>query len=151
MEAFTVVGISVRTSNENMQMGKDIGDLWMRFHAEKLAQKIPNKVDANFYSVYSDYEGDHTKPYTVTVGCRVSSDEKLPEGLVKVKVASGDYSSHIAKGNIFEGSVYQAWQKIWEHETDRAYSSDYEVYTPEAQQNPQDCEVAIYIATGAHE
>lgn len=52
---FPIIGISVRTTNENGQAIKDIGPLWERFLSENLIEKIPNKVDPTVYSVYTDY------------------------------------------------------------------------------------------------
>jgi len=54
IEPFKVIGISVRTTNENGQAAKDIGDLWGRFMNEGILQAIPNKIDDAVYSIYTD-------------------------------------------------------------------------------------------------
>ncbi len=64
--AFTVVGISARVSNDRPQ---EIGKLWQQFYVQGIAAKIPNKKSEKIYSVYIDYESDHTKPYTMVIGC----------------------------------------------------------------------------------
>ena len=72
-EPFYVVGISVRTSNENQQAAKDIPALWQRFMSENIADKIPNKSSNKVYAVYTDYESDHTKPYTTIIGYKADT------------------------------------------------------------------------------
>ena len=37
-----IIGISVRTTNQNEQAMQDIGNLWQRFFSEQLLAKIPN-------------------------------------------------------------------------------------------------------------
>lgn len=54
----------MRTTNENGQSSKDISELWKKFFAENVFAKIPNKLDSNVYSVYTDYESDFTKNHT---------------------------------------------------------------------------------------
>lgn len=144
-EAFNVIGIPVRTTNENLVCMQDIGALWDRFFSENIMEKIPNKVGSEIYSVYTDYESDHTAPYTVIIGCKVSHLNEVPEGMVGKEIPSGEYSTYLAKGSIPEGSVGEAWKKIWQAEHDRAYTADYEIYGPKAQ-NPHDAEVEIQIA-----
>ncbi len=51
----------------------------------------------------------------------------------------------MAQGNSLEGAVYKMWEEIWNSDTPRAYTYDFEVYGPKSQ-NPLDAEVEIYIA-----
>jgi predicted transcriptional regulator YdeE len=62
LESFKVIGISVRTTNENRQATKDIPFLWKKFFEENISSKIPNKLSDDLYCVYTHYEKDHTKP-----------------------------------------------------------------------------------------
>jgi len=48
IEEFYVVGISVRTTNQNGQAGKDIPSLWQKFMEEGVHQQIPNKLSNAF-------------------------------------------------------------------------------------------------------
>ena len=144
-DAFNITGILVRTSNKDLICEKDIGALWQRFFSENIMEQIPNKVGTEIYSVYTDYEGDHTAPYSVIIGCKVSHLKEVPEGMVGKEIPAGDYSSHLAKGSIPDGAIGDAWKKIWEADLDRAYTADYEIYGPNAQ-NPHDAEVEIQIA-----
>ena len=53
-----------------------------RFFKENISSKIPNKINGDILALYTDYEGDYTKPYSWILGCEVSSLEQVPEGLV---------------------------------------------------------------------
>lgn len=145
MEACNLIGISVKTSNENGQSAKDMAALWNAFLTENMGGKIPNKVDNAIYSVYTDYEGDYTKPYTAIIGCKVESLDTIPGGMVGKKIHGGKYMKMTTRGNLAEGVVQKAWGKIWDMDIPRAYTSDFEYYS-EKETNPADMEVAIFIA-----
>lgn len=143
--SFKIVGISVRTTNENMQAMIDIPALWNRFSAEHISDKIPGKESDELYCVYTDYEKDHTKPYTTLLGHKVNSSAPLPEGLVEKLIPEQHYLVFTAKGNPQEGSVFSEWQKIWDSAIDRLFSSDFEIYGAKSQ-DPENAEVDIYLA-----
>jgi len=145
IESFGILGIAVRTTNENGQSGKDIPALWNKFMSEGVLQKIPGKTDDTLYCVYTDYEKDHTKPYTTVLGCKVNPPVAVPEGMVYKVIPEGNYNRHTANGNILQGMVFQAWQKIWDSETDRKFTADFEVYGEKAS-DPKNAEVAIFVA-----
>jgi predicted transcriptional regulator YdeE len=146
VQPFQVIGLAVRTTNENGQAAKDIPLLWQQFMAEGIADKIPAKKGATLYCIYTDYEKDHTRPYTTILGCQVSSLESIPEGMVGKMITGGNYSLHTAKGNILQGMVFDAWVKIWNSNSPRVYTADFEVYGPKAA-DPEQAEVDIFIAT----
>lgn len=145
IEPFKVIGISVRTTNQNGQAGKDIGALWEKFMSEDIAQQIPNKIDESIYSIYTNYEGDHTQPYDTILGCKVNSLENIPKGMVSQSFAGGHYAKYVSKGDLTKGAVYATWSKIWEEDLDRTFTADFELYGQRAQ-NPMDAEVDILIA-----
>jgi predicted transcriptional regulator YdeE len=145
LESFSILGIAVRTTNENGQAGKDITALWNKFMSEGILEQIPNKVDNTIYCVYTEYEKDHTKPYTTILGCKVSNLDTIPNGMKGKKIDAGNYSKYIAKGNIAQGIVFEAWTKIWNSDIKRAYTADFEVYGEKAQ-DPGKAEVDIFIA-----
>jgi predicted transcriptional regulator YdeE len=146
IETFQIIGIAVRTTNENQQAAKDIGDLWNRFITKEILQKTPNKVDNTIYSVYTDYESDYTKPYTTILGCKVTNTNNVPKGMISKTITGGKYIKFVAKGNLTEGAVFKTWTKIWETDLQRKYTTDFEVYGEKAQ-NPLKAEVPIFIAT----
>ncbi|MEQ8533044.1 MAG: GyrI-like domain-containing protein [Imperialibacter sp.] len=145
IDPFKIIGISVRTTNENGQGGKDIAELWGRFLSEGLLNAIPGKVDDTIYSLYTDYEGDHTKPYTVILGCKVKSLEPMPDGMVGRAFEGGSYVKITAKGDLTKGLIVSEWTKIWGLGLDRAFSADFEVFGEKAQ-NPANAEVDFLVA-----
>ncbi len=144
IETFYIIGLAVRTTNENGQATQDIPALWNRFFAEDIASKIENKSGDELYCVYTDYEKDHTKPYTTILGYKVEDLDSIPEGLTGKAIATADYTLFTAKGKMAEGIVYKQWEKIWNTEMDRAYVADFEIYGARAQ-DPENAEVEIYI------
>ncbi|ASE61780.1 GyrI-like domain-containing protein [Chryseobacterium indologenes] len=145
MEPFKVIGISVRTTNENNQAAKDIPVLWENLMNEDILNRIHNKTDNTIYSIYTDYEKDHTKPYTTILGCKVENLDHIPEGMVGKSFDGGDYIKFTTKGDLAKDLVINEWLKIWEMDMDRAFTADFEVYGEKAQ-NPSDAEVDIFIA-----
>jgi len=145
IQKFNLIGISVRTTNENGQSGKDIPALWSQFMSEEIQSKIPNKVSEDIFCIYTDYEKDHTKPYTTILGCKVENLDVVPENMIDKTIESAHYEEFIAKGNLSEGIVFNKWLEIWNSDLDRSFTADFEVYG-EKTQNPENAEVAIYIA-----
>jgi len=144
LDGFQVIGISVRTTNENNKSAKDITDLWAKFMQEGLADKIPNKMDNSIYSIYTKYESDYMKPYTTILGCKVQNLDHIPDGMIGKTISKANYAKHTAKGDLTNGVVYNEWTKIWQSNLNRAYSADFEIYGEKAQ-NPNDAEVDIYV------
>ncbi|MFW0736697.1 GyrI-like domain-containing protein [Flavobacterium sp. T12S277] len=145
VQKFNVIGISVRTTNENGQSGTDIPALWNQFISEGIASKIPNKVSEDIFCVYTDYEKDHTRPYTTILGCRVENLDTIPDGMTGKTIESAVYEKFIASGNLNDGIVFNKWLEIWNSGLNRSFTADYEVYGAKAQ-NPEAAAVEIFIA-----
>jgi predicted transcriptional regulator YdeE len=145
INTFNIIGISVRTTNENMQSTKDIPALWDKFMKEEIIGKIPNKMDDTVYCIYTDYEKDHTKPYTTILGCKVKNLDNIPNGMIGKSISEANYASFTAKGNVKNGSVFNEWIKIWNANLPRTFTSDFEVYGAKAQ-NLEKAEVDIFIS-----
>jgi predicted transcriptional regulator YdeE len=94
---------------------------------ERVLERIPNKINNTLYCVYTDYEKDHTKPYTTVLGCKVESLESIPDGMTGKTIEGGNYILHIAKGNLLQGLVFNEWVKIWNSNIERSYTADFEV------------------------
>jgi len=148
IEPFNVIGIAIRTSNVDGQSGEDIGKLWGKFMSEGIAAKIPNKLEERVFSVYTNYEGDYTKPYDTILGCKVSSLENIPEGMVGQTIEGGTYGKFVSKGDLTKGVVFGTWSEIWESNLDRVFTADFEVYGERAM-NPTDAEVDVLVALNA--
>ncbi len=144
IETFSVIGITVRTSNQNGEGAIDIPALWGRFYSEDIISKIPNKAGEEIYSIYTDYEGDYTKPYTTLIGCKVNSLTEIPKGMTGLTINAATYSKLTVKGDLMKGLVIEGWQKIWNTDLKRAYVADFEVYSEKAKK-PMDAEVEIYV------
>jgi len=148
IQAFDIIGIAVRTTNENGKSAEDIGALWQKFMSEGIADKIPNKVDGSIFSIYTNYEGDHTQPYDTILGCKVTSLEEIPEGMIAQSFGGGSYGKFVSKGDLNKGVVFGTWNEIWEQKLDRVFTADFEIYGERAQ-NPSDAEVDVLVALKA--
>ncbi len=145
IEPFKVIGISVRTTNENGRAAKEIANLWGRFMNEKILEAIPNKIDNTVYSIYTDYESDHTRPYTAILGCKVENLNTIPDGMTGKSFGGGNYAKLTAKGDLTKGLIVNKWSEIWELDLDRLFTADFEVFGEKAQ-NPIDAEIDFFIA-----
>ena len=144
IEPFELIGISIRTTNENGQAAKEIAELWGKFISKNILNAIPNKVDPTVYSLYTDYEGDHTQPYTAILGCKVETLKSIPDGMIGKSLAGGSYVKSTAKGDLMKGLVVNHWSKIFEMGLNRTYIADFEIFSERAQ-NPSDAEVDFYV------
>jgi predicted transcriptional regulator YdeE len=145
IQNFSIIGISVRTTNENEQSAKDIPALWNKLLSEEILNKIPNKISKDIVCVYTDYEKDHTKPYTTILGAIVANLDAVPEGMTGKTIEGINYEKFTAKGNLAKGVVIKEWIKIWNSDLDRIFTSDFEIYGEKAK-DPENAEVDIFIA-----
>ncbi|MEO0472744.1 MAG: GyrI-like domain-containing protein [Bacteroidota bacterium] len=148
IESFNIIGISVRTTNQNRQAYQDIAALWARFMGEQIAERIPNKIDQSIYCLYTNFESDHTGEYDTVLGCKVSSLFGVPEGMVGINIDNGPFAAITAKGDLTKGLLYETWSNIWDMDLDRSFITDFEVYGEKAM-NPQDAEVDVFVALHA--
>lgn len=148
--AFTVVGISARTTNSKEISGQGvIGKQWDRVMKENLLSKIPNRVDSSIIAVYTNYESDANGAYTFILGAKVSSAEKIPAGMVAVRIPAGKYALFVSDRGPANEVVPQTWGRIWSLPKSalggvRAYKADFELYGPRAA-DPQNAQVEIYV------
>lgn len=145
IEEFHVIGISVKTTNEGGQAAKDIPHLWDRFMSEDIVSKIPNKASLDVYGIYTEYEGDFTQPYTTMIGCRVTSLDNIPDGLIGLTIEAANYEKVTAKGKLSDDIVFNKWNEIWQSNMDRAYLADFEIYG-EKSIDVDNAEVDIFIS-----
>lgn len=147
IQPFKIIGISITTSNERVQTTDDIARLWGKFITEKIGEKIPNRIDSSILSIYTHYESDHKGVYDTILGCRVSSLEDIPEGMVGENYDGGTYVKFVSKGDFTKGAVYNTWVEIWNSPLRRSYTADFEVYG-EKSKDPTNAEVDIFVAVG---
>lgn len=142
---FKIIGVSVRTTNENGQSMKDLAGLWQKFYSLNVFSRLNNKESDDFYAVYTDYNPGNHSEYTAIVGCKVHSFDNVPEGLTKAEVSGGKYIKVSAHGKMPQ-ALQAEWQKIWaDKKIRRKYSSDFELYD-ENSLDPDNAEIDIYIS-----
>jgi predicted transcriptional regulator YdeE len=122
---FDIVGIGIRTSNEDGQAAAAINTLWQNFFEFEVIDKIPDREGPEVYAVYWAYEGDHTKPYRFTIGCKTKAD--APRGLEKVSIKPGLYHVLSAQGEQ-PAALVKAWESVWTGTLNRAFATDFEIY-----------------------
>ncbi len=142
---FYVVGIAVRTSNENQKAKEDIPMLWRQFMSMDMKGLIKNRIDDTICAVYTNYESDHTKPYDTVLGFRVENLDNIPDEMVGITIKSSAYKKFIAKGDLTKDVVINKWNEIWQMDLNRKYSADFELYGEKAM-DPTNGEVEIFIA-----
>lgn len=144
LTSFSIVGIAITTTNESGQSGTDIPALWQKFMTENIASKIPGKIGAEIYCLYTNYEKDYTRPYTAILGCAVSDCEQLPAGMICKTIEAGIYKEYNVKGKLLDNPVFNAWVNIWSSDIQRAYTTDIEIYRPG--EGKENIDMSIYIA-----
>lgn len=125
LEEMNVVGLSIRTENHD-NVTEQIGGVWQQFYAEGYHMKPIGQQDQKAIGLYTEYEGDFTKPYTFVAGVQVT-EKKPVEGLKSFNIQSGKYAKFTVKGDVSK-AVGEAWMTIWHMDLDRAYTSDFEHY-----------------------
>ena len=85
----TVAGLAARTNNLSPEMGAVIGGLWKQFYGEGIYGQLKHKVSGKAMGIYSDYAGDETGDYTITVACEVEDADGLPEGVTSMTIPGG--------------------------------------------------------------
>lgn len=148
--AISVIGIDCRTSNGPESGLKDIPKLWERFYSEDIIAQIPNKVSNEVMALYCDYEGDYTKPYSVVIGCCVSSIDTIPKGMVAKTIPASSYAVFKVSGE-FPASLIEMWGNIWNQaDLDRTYTGDFELYGEKfISEIPKELEIFIAVPDGS--
>lgn len=145
LDRIRIVGIATKTTNQNQQSAQDIPALWKRFWEENVMNAVPDRSGDEIYCVYTQYEGDFTRPYTTIIGCPVKSfPHEMPSGLTGLTIEPGKYARLTGRGKLAEGVVSRIWTQIWQSDLDRTYRADFEVYGPKAT-DPDHAEVDVYV------
>jgi predicted transcriptional regulator YdeE len=144
LEEFEIIGIAVRTTNQNHQAETDIGALWERFYRDDSKVKIPDKINEDLYCVFTDYETDHLGAYTTILGYQVKPATIPPPGFVLKIILKSSYQIFITEGPL-PNSVQQTWMKIWNSSLKRRYTADFDVYSPPSK-NPAEMIVRTFVS-----
>lgn len=150
--SFTLAGISTVTTNaaELSGAGK-IGRLFGQFHSQNMGERLaPHAQQSGHYSCYFNYEEGDAGQYEVMVGVHVRDQlqGQYPESVSTFTVPSAKYAVFVTeRGPIIE-VVQRAWADIWQWSRQpgntRAFTGDYEYYSPDI--DPNDGQAEIYIA-----
>lgn len=144
LEEKVVSGIRIKTTNQDGKAIQDIGMTWQKLFANGIYEKIPNKINGKTIGLYTEYEGDYTRPYTFIAGAEVSQEVQIGEEIESIVIPKGKYAKFVITGDV-QNSVGKAWQEIWNMDLKRKYTCDFEEY----QNNSEDMqkqEIHIYIA-----
>jgi predicted transcriptional regulator YdeE len=148
-DAFEVIGIQVRTNNAKEASGDGaIPKQWQRFFAEGILNQIPEKTDQAITVVYTNYASDWNGDYDYTLGAKVKSGTKAPEGMVSVTVPAGKYLEFESARGPGQNVVPELWKQIWAYFQDpgnpaRAYKADFERYG--VMSDPANVQAHIFI------
>lgn len=144
LEEKIIQGIRIKTINQDGKAIQDIGMTWQKLFADGIYEKISNKLNNKTIGLYTEYEGDYTKPYIFIAGAEVSKKVEINKEVVTKVIPKGKYVKFVITGDV-QNSVGQAWQEIWNMDLKRKYTCDFEEY----QNNSEDMqkqEIHIYIA-----
>lgn len=135
--SFKVIGLTKRISNENAQ--KEIPEMWKRFILSNYLEQIPNKKSSHIMALYTNYEGDHTKPFLYTIGCEVTTLDQVPQEMNGIDIPGNKYALFTVKGGLPD-SLIETWKYIWStNQIERKFEADFEVV-----KGPD--EVQVYIS-----
>jgi predicted transcriptional regulator YdeE len=143
----TIVGIELRTTNQDGQSFQDIPPFWQKFFEEGVANTIPHKASEDVFAVYTNFAHesvDNEGVFSLVIGCPVHEVKHLPGELTAIEIPSSKYkifNSELGKPE----KIVEVWQQIWQlsqedsvFDQGRSYLADFERYQPSG-------EIDIYI------
>jgi predicted transcriptional regulator YdeE len=137
-----IVGIEIRTTNDNGAAFQDIPLHWKRFFEQSIVDQIPHKMADDIYGVYTQFEHEgqnNNGIYSFIIGVEVSTLDQIPEQCVSSVIPKSSYQIfEVAAGH--PEKVGEKWQEIWGHTftNKRTFISDYELYRKSG-------EIEIYV------
>lgn len=134
-----VEGIEIRTENKDGKAMRDIFALWNDFLGTGKEEMISGRVDTKYIGLYTDYDGDFTKPYAYLAGCETKGSG-MPIFTMK-KIRAGRYAKFVTKDS--ENGLGEIWNAVWSMPLQRTYISDFEEYFPGKDGRPE--EIRVYI------
>ena len=146
-DPINIIGIELRTTNENGKAFEEIPPFWQKFYQEGIIEKIPNKSSGEVYAIYTNFEnvGENNRgTYSLIIGCPVNSMDDIPEEFVSTIIPESNYAIFESETGVPE-KIGVTWQKIWklseedkQFDVKRTYISEFEQYKPSG-------EISIYI------
>ena len=129
-EAITVIGIELRTRNEEAM--QTIPPLWQRFTQEGVLAALPGKLGDDVFAVYTHFEHaglSNTGLYSLVIGAQVAPNTPVPPGMVRVVVPASPRAVFAVPAHRFD-LVGPAWHAVWA-QTDwpKTFVAEYERYS----------------------
>lgn len=138
IEEFNIIGLSVKTKNKDGKAREDIKTLFGNLIKEDVIDAIPGKLTYEIFCIYTDYESGDKGEFLAVVGCKTESLNDIPEGFIGRKIEKSLYR-HYKIEDSNPDKVAKLWQEISASNTDRKYTTDFEVYGENA-------DINIYIS-----
>jgi predicted transcriptional regulator YdeE len=148
--AFSMIGISVQTTAAKEAGGDgEIAQLWQKALGQGQLEDIPSRAGGGLIAVYSNFaKTDTTTSYTYTLGYKVSSTAKVPDGFMAIDISAGKYAIVPSDQGALPDILPKLWKGIFAMSPaqlggERAFKADYEEY-PEGM-NWQDTQVNAHL------
>jgi predicted transcriptional regulator YdeE len=132
--AFQVTGLKITTTNKNDQMHTDIGALWEKFMAEKVADKILHKAFPGLHMVYFNYtnpENFEERGYDVLMGYVTEENSTQTDpSLITINILAQDYE-YVTVNSPLPENLIAEWKKVnsmTKEECNRVYGYDLDMY-----------------------
>lgn len=145
-----LVGLKIKTSNalESNATTAVIGKTISKYYS-LIGNNQPQGL---MYSVYTDYETDHTGYYTYFWGHEALANQEISsDEFETLQIPAQTYFHYKTDAGTMPDIIINAWQSIWKSEKDRMilgkkrnYQADFEVYG-ESQAHDGSVIVDIYI------
>jgi predicted transcriptional regulator YdeE len=145
IEGFSVVGVSIRTTNKDDQSERDIRKLRMEFLLNNIADDIHNRVSDDIYCIYVDFDGKKDGEYTAILGYRVSNTNDDTGEYAYGEVAGGKYYKFVSEGEVPQ-CARPTWEYIWNSDINRKYLTDFDVFGETAIVGSKKGQVITYIS-----
>jgi predicted transcriptional regulator YdeE len=147
-----LLGLETRTKTQDefSPITAKILPIVQKYHAKGYADKIDNKANpGTLYSLYYDYESDHTGYYNYFIGEEVSEHVTPPDGMVKVIVPEQTYTMVTGNPGPLQMAEISVWQHIWAMNSEklggkRNFTYDLAVYDERAK-NPLTAVVDVLV------
>ena len=107
LEEKIIAGIKIRTTNQNGKAIQDIGTTWKKLFSARIYEDIPNKLNNKTIGLYTEYEGDYTKPYTFIAGAEINEKAVTCQKIVSKVIPIGKYAKFVIIGDV-QNSVGKA-------------------------------------------
>ncbi|ASG68951.1 AraC family transcriptional regulator [Francisella halioticida] len=122
-----IVGVSTKVSNDRDDLLEQAWELF--FNSEVLEYLNGQNLSQDIISVYYEYEGDHTAPYTLLIGYEVNNSFETPIGLDSV-ILEKNHKIFRVEGDLPDAAI-EKWREIWsDNSKKRVYKADFDRYNP---------------------